>query len=78
MITMGTVVSIVFFLFYLLIFSDNSSAWIGWVILIIGIIISLPFCYLSSKYLPFACIICALPAGTSLAMTLQVAVIYMI
>jgi hypothetical protein len=75
---MGSVVSIVFFLFYQLIFSENSSAWIGWVILVLGIIISLPFCYLSSKYLPFACIVCALPAGTSLALVLQVAVFYMI
>jgi hypothetical protein len=67
---MGSVVSIVFFLFYLLIFSENSSAWIGWVILAIGIIVSLPFCYLSTKYLPFASIVCALPAGTSLALIL--------
>ena len=75
---MGTVISIVFFLFYLLVFEDNSAAWIGWVIMVVGIIISLPFCYLSSKYLPFACIVSAIPAGISLAMILQVAVIYMI
>ena len=75
---MGAVVSIVFFLFYLLVFKENSAAWIGWVIMVVGIIISLPFCYLSSKYLPFACIVSAIPAGISLAMILQVAVIYMI
>lgn len=78
LVTMGTITSIVFFLFYFLIFQENSSAWIGWVILAIGIIISLPFCYLSLKYLPFACIVCAIPAGTCLAFVLQVAVIYMI
>jgi len=75
---MGAVVCLVFFLFYLLVFKDNSASWIGWVVLSIGIIISLPFCYLSSKYLPFACIVSALPAGISLAMVLQVAIIYMI
>jgi hypothetical protein len=78
MVTMGTITSTVFFLFYFFILHENTSAWIGWVILAIGVIISLPFCYLSLKYLPFACIICAIPAGTCLAFVLQVAVIYMI
>lgn len=75
---MGSIVCLVFFLFYQLVFKDNPAFWIGWVILGIGIIISLPFCYLSSKYLPFACILCAIPAGISLSMVLQVAIIYMI
>ena len=67
---MGTVVSIVFFLFYLLIFKENSSAWIGWVILAVAIIVSLPFCYLAAKYMLVGSIVSALPAGISLAMIL--------
>ena len=78
MITMGTIVSLVFFLFYIILLKDNTSLWVGWVILAVGVIISLPFCYMSSKYLGFGCIVCALPAGCSLAMILQVAVIYLV
>jgi hypothetical protein len=75
---MGTIVSLIFFLFYIILLKDNTSLWVGWVILAVGIIISLPFCYMSSKYLGFGCIVCALPAGCSLAMILQVAVIYLV
>jgi len=60
---MGAVVSIVLFPFYLLVFKENLAAWIGWVIMVVRIIISLPFFYFSSKYLPITCTVSAIPAG---------------
>lgn len=50
LITIGSVVCIVFFLFYLLLLKDNTLWWIGWVISVLGVIISIPFCYLSVRY----------------------------
>lgn len=39
---------------------------------------SFPFCYIAVRYLHFACLMVALPAGTCFALVLQNAVIYMI
>jgi hypothetical protein len=76
--TMSTTVCCVFVLFYIFLFNDNTLWWIGWIVMVLGILIGIPFSYLSIKYLPCACISSALPAGVCLAMIFQVAVIYMI
>jgi hypothetical protein len=44
----------------------------------LGVLVSLPFCYISIKSQFFAALMTALPAGTALAMVLQVSVIYIV
>ena len=75
---MGSSICITFTLFYLLLLRDNALWWIGWLVLILGVLLGIPFSYLSIKYQPCACISSAIPAGVSIAMIFQVAVIYMI
>lgn len=75
---MGLVICVVFLLFYLLLFGQNTVYWIGWVIFGIAVIGSLPLCYLSVKYPLLGNIISGLLAGVALSMVLQTAVIYMI
>jgi hypothetical protein len=75
---MGTTICIVFSILYLLILRTTTLFWIGWLVLAVSILISIPFCYLAVKYLIFASIVTAVASGTALAMVLHVAVIYMI
>ena len=44
----------------------------------VGIIVSIPICYLACKVQVITCIVAGLPAGIALGMVLQTAVIYMI
>lgn len=69
-ITSGVITSAVFLVFYLFLFSENSVHWLGWAVLGLGILISIPFCYISTRFLYFGCVMIALPAGTSLALVL--------
>lgn len=75
--TVGTTVCLIYVLLYITLFSSNHLKWLGWAVLGVGVIIGLPLSYLTCQYFPIACIVCALPAGTSLAMVLQTAVIYL-
>lgn len=75
---MGSSLSLMFTLFYIFLLRDNTLLWIGWLVFILGILLGIPFTYLSIKYKPCACIACALPAGICIAMILQVAAVYMI
>jgi hypothetical protein len=67
-----------FILFYIFLLRDNTLWWIGWIVFFLGIVLGVPFSYLSIKYPTCAYIACALPAGVCIAMIFQVAVIYMI
>ena len=59
-------------------FSENTVRWLGWAVLGLGFLISLPFCYIANRFLYFGCIMIALPAGVSLALVLQASVIYIV
>jgi hypothetical protein len=75
---MGCSLTLVFTLFYIFLLRDNTLLWIGWLVFILGILLGIPFTYLSIKYKPCACIASALPAGICIALILQVAAVYMI
>ena len=75
---MGCSLTLVFTLFYIFLLRDNTLLWIGWLVFILGILLGIPFTYLSIKYKPCACIASALPSGISIALILQVAAVYMI
>ena len=64
--------------FYLFLFGSTTLLWLGWAVLGVGIIVSIPICYLACKVQVITCIVAGLPAGIALGMVLQTAVIYMI
>lgn len=59
---------IVFTIMYIFLFSGNTQGWIGWVIFSSSIIISLPFCYLSMKYIRFGAAQIGILAGFFIAL----------
>ena len=75
---MMTIVIICFVLIYVLLTDQNITLWIGWSVFAAGVIISLPFCYLSVKFIRFAAVMVGLLSGASIALVLQNAVVYLI
>ena len=63
---------------YICLFGQTTLLWLGWAVLGAGLVVSVPICYLACKVRVVGCIVAGLPAGVSLGLVLQVAVVYMI
>jgi|LauGreDrversion4_2_1035121.scaffolds.fasta_scaffold1285540_1 hypothetical protein len=66
----GVTVCLVFIAFYLFLFGQTNILWLPWAVLGVGLIVSIPVCYLSCKIQMISCIIAALPAGVALGLVL--------
>lgn len=70
LITIIDVVIVMFLMVYLFLTNNNATLYIGWMLLGIGIVVSLPLCYLSWKFIRLAGLFIGLASGTALAFIL--------
>jgi hypothetical protein len=67
LITTINIVIIMFLMVYVFLTDDNITYYIGWMLLGIGVVVSLPLCYLSLKFIRLAALFIGLASGTALA-----------
>jgi hypothetical protein len=70
LITMITIVSLTYLFIYVFISFEDTRLWIGWAVFGASVAISLPFCYLTYKFIRFGAILVGMASGTALALVL--------